>query len=1181
VFIPNTNPDDENVHNDTETTELTVCFINERDLERCPQIKLKFNNRVAVIAICDTGSDVNLLNEHVFEQLINEGTKIPTLPLENIALVTAFGKKTQRIKKQALIEFMIGGDVFESVFLITPQLTNQAILGHQFAREYGIIMNFRNNSFSYARDGKTREVSFSQRQDLIEQHDETRVCEGALVGDESEIYDELITTRDSQYDGILCGKKEDEYDELIAARDDELIATKDSQYNGILCTTKKEEKATGLINQYSLTALNCAHSPEQMQEDARSMSKIELSDLVRRNENLNEYQKGTLNSVLAKYLNFMTSKPGECKNFEYQFQVEGLKNLASNSYPIPFAMRTAVRKQVDQMLEDGVLEISKSPYLNPLTIVQKENKKIRICVDARRINEYIIPDRERSAPIQELVQKFQGAKYMSSLDLSSAFLQVKLHKESRKYTAFLFDSTVYQFKRVPYGFKNSLAAFVRALKTALGSEVEGFVVFYVDDVIIHSKSYDEHLIHLDYVIGRMTKAGFNLNASKCRFCQSEIKFLGHRIDKIGVSADQERIEAIMNYPAPRNAKQLRQLLGTCNFHSRFIVGYANYIAPLLPMLKQGTKWKWTTELQAAFERLRASFASSIHLIHPHDELPYEIYTDASQLGISAVLMQKGEAGEKLIVSTASRVLNPTEQRYSTCEQELLAVVYALQKFRIYVFGHKITVYSDNKALSFLKKCNLTSNRVTRWTMQIQEYDLDIVHISGTANFFADILSRNPVGITKEQLSQAGKPREIFVGAINLNLDKSLKKELKDLARHQSEDLRLVDLRQRVMEDPCSVQERYLIRNHILFVKDNKTYPYWRPVLPKNLEYRVINYVHTLLGHQGTDKCVCHIAHSFYMKNLGRKVRRYVARCDICQRVKHPNRAYEIENRSHLPGKPGKLMTLDLFGPLPRGRGNVRYLLVCLDVFSKHVMLYPLKSATTKSCLNKITSHYFREIIKPEVILSDHGSQFTSPLWKNTLEGLQIQVRYSPIRHPESNPTERIMRELGKYFRIYCNMTHKKWPELVPYITKWLNLSASSSTGYSPMELMYGEPKTDLFREMLKKNQDEQPTEETLETKVLKAYAKMKLKADRRNAKRKKGTVKWEPQLKAKVLVRGQPVSDAAQGLAAKFQRPYEGVFVITKIVSKGMYEISDERGRLRGLFNICHLKPYLSNAELM
>jgi hypothetical protein len=518
-------------------------------------------------------------------------------------------------------------------------------------------------------------------------------------------------------------------------------------------------------------------------------------------------------------------------------------------------------------------------------------------------------------------------------------------------------------------------------------------VFYIDDILIHSKTFDDHLRHLDTVLGKLTKAGFTIKATKCRFCKDEVKFLGHRIDRTGVSADPYRVQAILNYPAPRNSKQLRQFLGTCNFHSRFILGYANYVAPLTPLLKQGAKWVWTDEAQEAFLRLRKSFARSIQLVHPREGAPYAIYTDASKLGISSILTQEGESGETLIVSTASRVLSPVERRYSTCEQELLAVVYALQKFRIYVIGHSITVYSDNKALSFLRRCNLTSSRVTHWVMQLQEYDLKIVHIKGTDNFFADTLSRNPIGLSQESRDLMMKPRELFVAKVDLGTDRTLKKELGNLSEHQLGDLNLRKLREEVEKDPTKLEGKYMIRNNILYCKNDRTHQYWRVMLPSQLEQRVIRYAHTLLGHQGTDKCMQQIAQTFHLKSLGRKVRKYVAHCDICQRVKHPNRAYELEKLSHLPTRPGELLTVDLYGPLPTGRGGVKYLLVCLEFFSKHVTLYPLKTATTRSCLKKLREHYFQSVIKPEVILSDPGSQYASPAWSKALVELGIQCKY--------------------------------------------------------------------------------------------------------------------------------------------------------------------------------------------
>jgi hypothetical protein len=465
-----------------------------------------------------------------------------------------------------------------------------------------------------------------------------------------------------------------------------------------------------------------------------------------------------------------------------------------------------------------------------------------------------------------------------------------------------------------------LSAFIRALKLTLGEGIDSFVEFYVDDLLVFSPTFEDHLRHIDIVISKLTSAGFTINAAKCRFCQTEVKFLGHKIDQTGVSADPDRVAAIQRYPVPRNAKHLRQFLGTCNFHNRFIVGYANYVAPLLPLLKSGTKWKWTAEKQTAFEELRECFANSIHLVHPSEDLPYAVYTDASKYGISAVLLQKDESGGTSIVSTASRVLTATEQKYSTCEQELLAIVYALQKFRTYVFGHQTTIFSDNKALSFLKKCNLTSNRVTRWILQLQEYDLNITYIRGSENVLADAMSRNPVGLTQDQINRTKRPTDILVSAVNLNLDPNLKRELHDLVKYQNSDPRIQEIKQQLTTASHVDQNRYMIKDEILYCKDNCTYPYWRIYLPSSLERKVLSYVHTSAGHQGTDRCKHDVALTFYMRSLGRKVRKFVSHCDICQRVKHPNRSYEIESRSHLPAKPGELMSLDLYGPLPAGRG---------------------------------------------------------------------------------------------------------------------------------------------------------------------------------------------------------------------------------------------------------------------
>ena len=195
--------------------------------------------------------------------------------------------------------------------------------------------------------------------------------------------------------------------------------------------------------------------------------------------------------MLHRYKTHFTKIPGKCKVFEYKFQMQGGVPKSRCSRAIPFALRKEVREQIQEMIRNGVLEISYSPYVNPLTLVQREGKSVCICIDAREVNKYMVPDKIKVQPIQEMLQRFHGASFISSVDLNCAFLQIPLEKASREWTAFQFEGQVYQFTRVPYGYRNALAGFIRALQVVLRADSGGHVLHYVHDIIIYSKTYDE------------------------------------------------------------------------------------------------------------------------------------------------------------------------------------------------------------------------------------------------------------------------------------------------------------------------------------------------------------------------------------------------------------------------------------------------------------------------------------------------------------------------------------------------------------------------------------------------------------------------------------------------------------------------------------------------------------------
>jgi hypothetical protein len=225
-------------------------------------------------------------------------------------------------------------------------------------------------------------------------------------------------------------------------------------------------------------------------------------------------------------------------------------------------------------------------------------------------------------------------------------------------------------------------------------------------------------------------------------------------------------------------------------------------------------------------------------------------------------------------------------------------------------------------------------------------------------------------------------------------------------------------------------------------------------------------------------------------------------------------------------------------------------------------------------MSKITEQYITSVIKPAKILSDNGTQFSSPAWKRGLAAHGIEPRYVPVRHPESNPAERYMTLLNAFFRIYCNENHKKWPELLPYIERWINQSVSESTGYTPVELMDGSPKPDIFEKLLAKEMDQFPQEETGHQKAVKAFMRMKQKAEKRRQRRKMGKHVWEPKVNDRVLVKQQATADAAMAKSSKFSLPYLGPFKIAKITPPAMFELHDMNDKLRGVYHKTALKAF-------
>jgi hypothetical protein len=516
--------------------DYVVYFINESSLYQTALLEIKVEGKFIIHAILDSGSEVSLISQSIYEKLTKAGATILTLPVQRVVLVTAFGRKSNRIRVQAFVEFTVGTDHFESVFMVTSELRNDAIVGCQFLNKHGLCIDFSKGTISYVRGDKLKEHKFVTKVGVqsLPNDDCGEVREIVLSNTLSTVQRPQTLVADcvdriptktvnscsgtsntqTQTAGQDCGVNtcdgSDSFFVLFPERTTNVSKGDGSLEPGAVCDRViKVVQGTGLPEKFDdrsrssdnlggvnsidftvnfvgrdLSGSEPNFFPKQSPSDPRSLQEGDVSDLVGK-VCLPPAQRKELYAVLIKYLNYLTTRPGKCKLLEYKFWINTDQPVVSYSRPVPFSLRPAVENQISQMLADDILEVSTSHILNPLTIVRKEDGKIRICVDARKINQVTIPHHERAPPIQELLQRFHGVNYLTSLDLSSAFLQVPLDKESRPFTAFIYNSTVYQYTRVPYRFKNSLPVFIRAIKFALGGNTLSNVVFYVDDILIH------------------------------------------------------------------------------------------------------------------------------------------------------------------------------------------------------------------------------------------------------------------------------------------------------------------------------------------------------------------------------------------------------------------------------------------------------------------------------------------------------------------------------------------------------------------------------------------------------------------------------------------------------------------------------------------------------------------------
>ena len=488
-------------------------------------------------------------------------------------------------------------------------------------------------------------------------------------------------------------------------------------------------------------------------EKGQSLSPVEItedSDIseVQYGENLSAKERAELHGIFSEFSDVLSAQPG-CFLGDLVMEIPLTSDIPvrKRMYDVPLTSKDLIKKEVEEMLELGIIEKSRSPFAAPVVLVQKKDGSCRFCVDYRGLNKITRFDAEPIPLVDSLFAELSEAHFFTKVDLSKGYWQIPIRPEDRHKTAFATHLGLFQFTRMPFGLLSAPAVFARMMRIL---DLERFsAINFFDDILIHSNTFVEHKRHVQGVLNTLKEQGLTAKPAKVQTGFKSLEFLGHVIGEGSIQPEESKIKKILTVPTPETVKQIRSLMGLINFYRRYVPSFAAITAPLTDLTKNpgsSRKVTWTPECQEALEKIQEVLSSKPVLKLPRLGDPFVLRTDASSTGLGAVLLQEHDT---LLhpVMYASRKLLDRETRYSTIERECLAIVWGIQKFVRYLHGRQFRLETDHRPLTFLRTASFKNGRVMRWALSLQEYAFDVGPIKGDNNTFADLLSRADVDQT--------------------------------------------------------------------------------------------------------------------------------------------------------------------------------------------------------------------------------------------------------------------------------------------------------------------------------------------------------------------------------------------------------------------------------------------------
>ncbi|KAG5549470.1 hypothetical protein RHGRI_014717 [Rhododendron griersonianum] len=731
-------------------------------------------------------------------------------------------------------------------------------------------------------------------------------------------------------------------------------------------------------------------------------------------------------------------------------------------------MKEVVRAEVLKLLDAGIIyPIAHSEWVSPVQVVPKKagvtvitNERgesvptrvptgWRVCIDYRKLNASTRKDHFPLPFIDQILERVAGRAFYCFLDGYSGYNQIEVALEDQEKTTFTCPYGTYAYRRMPFGLCNAPGTFSRCMMGIFSDMVERIVEVFMDDFSVFGDSFDGCLENLGKVLQRCEEKHLVLNWEKCHFMVTQGIVLGHIVSSKGIEVDKAKIDLIRKLPTPKSVRDVRSFLGHAGFYRRFIKNFSAISRPLCQLLAKDARFVWSDKCEEAFQELKRSLTTPPIVQSPDWSLPFELMCDASDYAVGAVLGQR-RGKDPFVVYYASKTLNEAQMNYTTTEKELLAVVFALDKFRSYLVGSQITVFTDHAALKYLMTKQDAKARLIRWILLLQEFHLIVKDKKGVENVVADHLSRLEFEDPTSDLPiRDSFPDEQLFAANECPWYADIANYLVtgQIPSHwstQEKQRFLRSVRQYIFDDP------YLFK----YCADQIV----RRCVPEADQQGIIEFCHgeACGGHFSSKKTTAKILQcGFWWPDMFKYVYTFCRSCDRCQRLG------KLSSRQEMPLRPILVLEvfdcwgIDFMGPFPMSHG-FEYILLAVDYVSKWVEAIPTKSLESKVVLEFLKANILSRFGVPRAIISNQGTHFTSRSFVKLMGEFQITHKVSTAYHPHTNgQAELANRDIKRILEKTVGVTRKDWSTRLNNALWAYRTAYKTVLGASPYRLVYG------------------------------------------------------------------------------------------------------------------------------